>query len=390
MLLWVCLAILTAITIMLILRPLTVENVELRDAASADIEVYKDQLAEIDTDLDRGLINAEEAEAARTELSRRLLSRSDPEDGGAESINAPRGAGQAVYQRLGLVLCVLLPLISVGFYLGVGSPGMPAKPHAERMQVSAENATAEELIAKVEAQLRKNPEDGRGWAVLAPVYKRLNRYGEASNAFAQTIRLMGETPERLVGLAQAEILAQNGLVNERSKLAFRRLLKLQPDNSEAKFWLAQAQEQDGDIPGAIEKYKAMLASGPADAPWRPSVEQRVAALTGLSQGGGSSAAVGAGNQGEPAPGPNAEDVKAASEMSEAQRAEFITSMVTRLAARLKENGNDAGGWKRLIRAYMVMGKQNEARSAMRDARKAFATDLEMQMEFDALAKGLGL
>ncbi|MEO1205722.1 MAG: c-type cytochrome biogenesis protein CcmI [Pseudomonadota bacterium] len=402
MLLWILLAALTAVVVTLVLRPLTLGAGEVRDASSADIAVYKDQLAEIDTDLDRGLINADEAKSARAELSRRLLKRAEADNahanhgGSGDSEVTPRLTGGMSRDVLGMALGLALPMIAIAVYLNIGSPGLPAQPHAERITVAPENASADELIAKVEAQLRQNPEDGRGWEVLAPVYRRFERYGEAANAYAQAIRLLGETPERLAGFAQSDIVAQNGLVSERARLAYQRLLNIRPNSPEALYWLAQAKEQDGNMSGALAQYQRMLDGAPKDAAWRSSVEERVAALSGLAQAKSSAqqtpeaAADNSSGGSVPAPGPTAEDVAAASEMSAEDRGQFINQMVNRLATRLKENGNDAGGWKRLIRAYMVMGRESDAKQALRDARKNFARSERMQMEFDELAKGLGL
>lgn len=399
MLLWVLFAIITAATVLFLLRPLARDEVEAHDAESADIAVYKDQLREVDSDLDRGLINAQEAQAARAELGRRLLNRASVKGVGQSGAPVSAGAGYAgLHRGVGLALSIIVPVLSVGLYLAVGSPGLPSRPHAERMQVSPQQASTDELIAKVEEQLRRTPEDGRGWAVLAPVYKKVMRFADAANAYGQAIRLLGETPERLAGFAQSEILANNGLVTERARLALNRWLVLQPENPEATFWLAQALEQDGKTTDAVEQYKLLLSKSPDDAPWRASVTQRVAELTALagSKAGSDGAASGASKPAREAagvsqaPGPDADDVAAAAEMTADQRAAFVDQMVTRLAQRLKENGNDAGGWKRLIRAYMVLGRRDDARAALIDARKAFAKSEDMQMEFDAFAKGLGL
>ncbi|MEO1282338.1 MAG: c-type cytochrome biogenesis protein CcmI, partial [Pseudomonadota bacterium] len=211
MLLWIFLATLTAVVVTPVLRPISLGAGAVRDASSADIAVYKDQLAEIDSDLDRGLINADEAVSARAELGRRLLKRAEAEDVSAVAVETEGTSTVPERSRdiLGVVLGFLLPLFAIATYLSIGSPGLPSQPHAERMTVSPQNASADELIAKVEAQLRQNPEDGRGWDVLAPVYRRYERYGDAVNAYAQAIRLLGETPERLAGFAQSEIIAHH-------------------------------------------------------------------------------------------------------------------------------------------------------------------------------------
>lgn len=407
MLLWIGFAVLTAAVIFFVTRPITSSDVEACDAREADLAVYKDQLAEVDSDLDRGLISAEEAGSARAELARRLIRRAEQEDRtGADGVkfaagmSAPGGkSANGLRQKLAFAAAGIVPLFAVGLYLAVGSPGMPGKPYAERMSVATENASVEELVGKIEAELRQRPDDGKGWAVLAPVYMRMQRFDDAANAYAQTIRLLGETTQRLAGFAEATIVASNGLVPERARLAFERLLVLDPKHVEARFWLAQAKEQDGDKVGALKAYKALLDSAPADAPWRGLVEQRIAEVSGVKPEGGDGVRAGepaaiagpaAGESTTDAPGPSAADIAAAGEMTAGQRSEFIDQMVTRLSERLKQDGRDASGWTRLIRAYVVLGRKDDAVAALADAKRNFADDANQIGEFEALSKSLGL
>ncbi len=411
MLLWVGFAVLTAAVIYFVTRPITSSDVDACDAREADLAVYKDQLTEVESDLDRGLISADEAGSARAELARRLIRRAEQDDG-ADVGNAgipdahagtPVPSGHSfsgLRQKLAFAAAAIVPLIAVGLYLTVGSPGMPSQPYAERMSVTTENASVAELVGKIEAELRQRPDDGKGWSVLAPVYMRMQRFDDAANAYAQSIRLLGETPQRLAGFAEATIVASNGLVPERARLAFERLLVLDPKHVEARFWLAQAKEQDGDKPGALTGYQALLDRGPADAPWRGLVEERIAAVKGEapkagpnSQREGSSqpevsqkAGVGTND----APGPSAADIAAAGALSADQRSEFINQMVTRLSERLKSDGKDAGGWTRLIRAYVVLGRKDDAVAALAEAKRNFADDAGQIGDFEALSKSLGL
>src|SRR5690606_8684079 len=106
-----------------------------------------------------------------------------------------------------------------------------------------------ELIARVEERLRAHPEDGQGWDVIAPVYLRLQRYADAAHAFAEANRLQGESVRRLLGFAEATMLANNGIVTEPVRRATLRVLELDPDRIDVKVWLALAKEQDGDLPG---------------------------------------------------------------------------------------------------------------------------------------------
>ncbi len=116
-----------------------------------------------------------------------------------------------------------LPVIGIALYLAVGSPQLPSRPYATRLDTPTDQATAADLVARVEAHLRANPEDGRGWDVLAPVYLRMGDYTQAADAFQKAARLLGESPKRLGGYARALIMLQNGVVNEPARQAYSAL-----------------------------------------------------------------------------------------------------------------------------------------------------------------------
>ena len=156
---------------------------------------------------------------------------------------------------------------------------MPGFPVAERQSGPLADAPLGQLIAKVEARLRAEPRDGDGWAVIAPVYFKLGRYKDAANAYAHAAEIKGETVERLAGFADATVRAADGIVTEDARLAFQKILKLAPGQPQARFWLALAREQDGQVNEALAEYKAIVAAGPADAPWRPGVEQHIAEVS---------------------------------------------------------------------------------------------------------------
>ena len=79
-----------------------------------------------------------------------------------------------------------------------------------------------ELVGRVEAHLEQNPEDGRGWEVLGPVYMRLGRYDDAVKARKNVLRLLGPSAEREADLGEALTGAQNGIVTAEAKAAFDR------------------------------------------------------------------------------------------------------------------------------------------------------------------------
>ncbi len=368
MIFWILVAILSAGVTYWVTRPLLAGNSETVAPAAADIAVYKDQLAEIEADLARGLISDAEAQAARTEVSRRLLRLSGMADGAQADAPAPS------LKPAHMALTLAVPVAALGLYLVYGNPALPGLPLKERLAAAPERATAADLIAKVEARLREAPDDGQGWEVIGPVYVAQGRFDEAVTAYANAIRLLGETPRRLEGLAMADIRASQGLVSERARRAFQRALELEPGRTEPRLWLALAKEQDGKIEEAAADYRALLAQAPQDAPWRKAVEQR---LAGLSQAPATDGAAGASQPGNVADLP-------------AEQRQMIDRMVASLAARLKENGNDLEGWLNLMKSLKVLGRESEAAAALSDAKKQFAQDVKAMEQIEGMAKSLGL
>jgi cytochrome c-type biogenesis protein CcmH len=375
MLLWIAFAVLTAAALAAVLAPLGRRSVG--DAAGAgSLEVYRHQLAELEAERARGLLEEGEVAAARIEISRRLLASA------TESERAvPSAAANATLTRsLPIAVAIFVPLLTLVLYLTYGSPGLPSYPIAARAHAPLESAQLGDLVAKVEARLREHPEEGEGWDVIAPVYLRLGRYRDAADAFARAARLKGESVKRLAGLAEASVLAADGVVTEEARVAYERILRLEPGRAEARFWLALAKEQDGKLGEAVAEYKALLVESAAAAPWRSALEQRIAGVSQRLSGATMPASA----------GPTAEDVAAAEKMSADDRARMIAGMVEGLAQRLKRDGRDLAGWRRLVNAYVVLGRKDDALTALADARKSFGGDEKALAELAALAERLGL
>ncbi|MCO5071797.1 MAG: tetratricopeptide repeat protein, partial [Rhizobiaceae bacterium] len=227
------------------------------------------------------------------------------------------------------------------------------------------------LLAQVEKHLADNPSDLRGWSVVAPVYLRLGRFDQAAAAYRSIIRLGGSTPDAQAGLGEALVGAGDGLVTEEARKAFEAALEQDPGSIRARFFLAIAAEQDGAREDAAKRWRALLED-PADPDggWREVARNRLAALG--------------------APGPDADAVRAAEDMSAADRDAMIRGMVEGLAARLEKNPDDLDGWMRLVRAYTVLGEAEAARAALGKARNAFAGDAGAGERLDGLARELGI
>jgi cytochrome c-type biogenesis protein CcmH len=356
---WFLLAGMAALVVLAALWPLLRPSAAAKaDPAANEAAFYTAQLEEIRRDVERGLLPRGEAESARAEAARRLIAASGPSE-------APPPDRRARLVAAALI-AVGLPAIAFPLYARLGQPMMPDEPLASRKVAPETNSGIEAAVAAVEARLIAKPDDGKGWAVIAPVYMRLERYSDAVRAYAEALRLLGEDPLRRSAYGEALVAAAGGVVTDEARQAFDRALNQQPGQPQARYYVALAAEQDGKKAEAIRDYESLAADSPPDAPWRSLVNARLAAL-----------------KGEPAPATDAAAIP------EAQRP-IVEGMVNRLATRLASNGGGVDEWSRLIRAYTVLHEADKAKAALASARRALAPDANAVASLDALARDLGL
>ena len=373
MIFWAILSAMTLATLAFVALPfLTRARGERR---GDDVAIYKDQLAEIERDLAAGRIAPEEAEAARIEVSRRLLKAAGRETAGeAEPLAVARGRRTAAIAFVALAL----PAVAAALYHLLGAP-WEALPRPAAAAKGPGGLSLAEMVAKVEAHIRDNPNDGRGYEVLAPVYMRLGRFDAAIGAWRKAIDLLGDAPLRDAGLGEALVGQAQGDVTPEARKVFDKALTLDAGSVPARYYLALAAMQDGKRDDARRMWTDMLAGAPQDAPWTAPVRRALAEID--SQQTPADAPTKAA-----APGPGAGDVAAAAKMGEGERNAFIRSMVARLADRLKQNGDDPEGWARLVRAYGVLGEKDRADEATGEARKALGADAAKFARFENALK----
>src|SRR6202022_2123167 len=194
MTLWFVVGLMTAAAIFAVLWPLGRGRRPQNDASEA--AVYKDQLAEIDRDVAAGLIGSSEAEAARVEIGRRLLVAVDSQR------DLPIPSNIRLRRSAAVIALVGLPVVAVALYLPLGSPWLGDFPLAQRTRAPGVTQPLDNLVAQVEAHLEKNPADGRGWNVLAPVLAKLGRYDDAVRAYRNSITYNGDSAQRRADLGE--------------------------------------------------------------------------------------------------------------------------------------------------------------------------------------------
>lgn len=389
MVLWILFAAMTVLAALVIVVPLFRKEAHSTSAPAHDVAIYKDQLAELDKDLENGLITADEAEAARTEISRRLLHASD-------NVVEKRQAASPLIRNLALALVVIgVPVISGVMYFSVGAPDIPDQPLQSRQVNPHPNAEVDKMIAGTEAYLNENRGNGNAWAMLGQAYLRARRGADAITAFQKAIELLGANAQLETGLGAAYMFADNGEINAEAKAAFERAVALDPNSVEPRFFLAVGLNREKRYGEAVKAWEAIMKSADPSKPWFANARHElIVARKGAGLPVDDIPPLPKAPPPPPAtaeaPGPSADDVAAARDMSAGDRQAMIEGMVSNLAERLDEQGGSAEEWIRLMRAYMVLKRQDDAKAAAEKALAAYRDDAGAQARIKDAANGLGI
>ncbi|HUR44048.1 MAG TPA: c-type cytochrome biogenesis protein CcmI, partial [Aestuariivirga sp.] len=266
MMIWLVLTAMTLAVMAILLLPLLRRaGATAPDRADYDRAVFRDQLKELDRDVARSAIAASEAEATRNEISRRLLQ--------ATPVATPPAAHLSAVAIIGVLM---IPVVALPLYLQRGSPKLSDVPLAARLDEAIQNQDVEAMIAKVERHMAEHPDDVQGWLVLAPAYKRLQRWNDAAAALANVTRLSKATPQTISDYGEMLVFANEGMVTAEANRAFTEALKLDPKLPKARYFHGLALKQEGKTEEARAVFQALLADSPQDASWRPAVEAELA------------------------------------------------------------------------------------------------------------------
>lgn len=407
---WIAAALLVALSLVLVLLPLLRGSGQGGRRASYDLQIYRDQLREVDAELARGVLTAEEAEATRIEISRRLIAAGDAEERETDIATAPRRMSRLA----GLLLTLAVGGSAFAIYDRLGAAGMPDLPLAERERRLAEaranrpeQAEAEAaverrfsenpdlrpalrdqdaaLIAQLREKLEDRPGDLVGRRLLARTLGALGQYREARAAQQEVVDMQGgaAAPGDLVDLAELMVVAAGGYVSPEAEAAIVRALERSPDDPVARYYSGLSLIQSGRADLAYPIWARLLGEGPADAPWIAPIERDIGEVARLAGQPIPEAA-------SPAPGPGRAEIDAAEALSPEERQEMIEGMVARLGERLATQGGPPGDWARLIRSLGVIGQPDRARAILDEARTAFEGDPRAIAEIEDAAREGGI
>ncbi len=381
--LWLAIGALTVLVLGLVLPPLLRRRAPGAERADYDLTVFRDQINDIDRDLERGLVSAEQADALRTEIQRRILALADRSDGSPE--NAQGGGGRV----LAIGIAGVMPLAAFLLYLDMGSPEQPGAPAADRRAAPqpsvadggdpAQAPGMEAMLDRLAERMRRSPDDPDGWLLLARSYLSMKRYADAAAAFEEAWTRLDGDDRHVVGIdfAEALVIADGGRVGDRAAGLLRDGRASDPTHPKPRFYLANRKAQNGDLAGALRDLIDIRAIGPEGAPWMNAVEQMIGRVAGDSGIDPATVAptedaialgreVAESARPDPvadSPGPTREDMRQAAEMTPEERTAMIRGMVEGLALRLEANPDDLAGWRRLARAYRVLGETGKAEAA---------------------------
>ena len=373
---WIAAGVLTLAGILSAIWPLVREKPRQGDVVRTDDNhegtrhVLIDQLDEIERDRERGLLNDEEAKGARAELGRRLLALE-------QSVVQEEAAAMKAGRLYPWISIILIPVLAVGAYQYLGSPNLADQPISARLSQPPENQDINLLVAQIEKHLETNANDIKGWQTLAPVYQRMNRLDDAENAFRKWVALAGDDKtskgQAQLGLGQVLTTRNGGGVNGEAFEVLEQASQNVPNDATAFFFLAVGLTQQNKTAEGIEAWTNLIDRfGSDNPPWLATAQNALASLKAQGQN------------------PTDEQIDAAKQLTSAERNELIEGMVSRLADRLNDEPDDLTGWNRLIQAYMVLGRKDQANDALRRAFAHFSGNKSATDSLKESAKAQGL
>jgi cytochrome c-type biogenesis protein CcmH len=333
-----------------------------------DLVIYRDQLTEVDRDLARGVIPADEAGRLRIEVQRRML---DADRAAAAVPSAPVRPGVAA-------VLVGVAMLGAGG-LASAEADYRNRPHQAELEAKAKPFTPPpgadpaslDLMDQLRSAVAARPDDVKGQTLLAESEHKIGNFVAARKAQESAVRLMGTdaTAQDYGALAELTISAAGGIVSPEAEVALNETLKRDPKDGAARFYAGLMAAQIGRPDRTFAMWKPLLDEGPPDAPW---IEPIRSMMQGVADAAGvqytlPDAAPDVG----PGVGPSAGDMASAAQMSPEDRQKMIEGMVAGLEGRLLDSGGPVEDWTKLINALGVLGAQDRAKVAYAKAQAAF-------------------
>ena len=240
-------------------------------ASRSNLQVLRSQLAQLDRELAQGQLDAAQHREARAEIERRVLEEEDVAGAPARS-GSPRGTM--------LLLLVALPVLVLGLYAMVGSPAA-LSPQARAVPPEPTQEQVEAMVAQLAERMEKQPPgnvaDTEGWVMLGRSYAVMQRYPEASRAFARALQLSPNDAQILVDQADVLAMQQGGRLEGEPLRLIEQALQFNPANLKALALAGTAAYDRHDYEGAIRYWsRARAAAATPDSEFTRSLDRSIA------------------------------------------------------------------------------------------------------------------
>ena len=272
---WIIAVLLSAGALALVLTPLLGRRRAAPGAAgdATNVAIYRDQMRELEADLAAGTIGRDQYEEARRELEARLLD--DVRDSGTGSGVSKRGRAAAILAG------VAIPIASILLYLAVGNPGALA-PRDDGHGIT--RSQIENMVERLAARMKENPDDATGWAMLGRSYSVLDRFPEAAAAYANAVKRSPPDAQLLTDYADALAMAQGRRLEGEPERLIAQALKIDPRNVKALALAGTAAFESKDFKGAIAHWQKILEIVPTNSDMADSIRDSIADAQQLAGG----------------------------------------------------------------------------------------------------------
>ncbi len=332
-----------------------------------DAIVYRDQLTEIERDIERGILSAKDGDILQDEIKKRM--KKNKKNGENRNGDQPETRKQAITKTA--VIISIIPFTSLGLYSHLGSPGKPDLPFAKRKFIppsETANGDLKLLLKRLKKRLNKNPNEIDGWTLLGQSLVSLEKFNEASDALKRAFQIDPSRAEIAASIAETKFMANGGTFDTEVRHFFKKAQKLNPREHKALYYLGLDSFTRKRYQEAIQYWVDLISVSPLGAPWLDTVRERLVKAADFGKfkiSDFSSRLISpsdnpANLQQSRENGPTQDDINNAKSMTKKEREQFIRSMVERLAERLKLDPDNLDGWRRLARSYTVLGEQKKA------------------------------
>lgn len=315
---WIAAGLLTLAVLAAVVLPILRARAAARRAADYDIEVYRDQLKEVERNKTRGLIGDQEAEAAQAEIGRRIL---EADQRRQKAASEGASASRATVRAAAVLVAVALPAGTVALYLSEGNPDLESQPFASRnlpddagtalggrggggMGAGGQQAqrgggqagggqagggqagggqtdggqgqSLAQAAANLSAKLEDNPENVDDWVLLGRTRLAMQRYDGAVEAFEQAIKRAPNRAQVNAFYGEALVMANRGTVVPKAQEAFQKVREQVPDDPRSRFYLGLAEKQAGNPQQALDIWKKLVADADPGASYLQAVGQQMA------------------------------------------------------------------------------------------------------------------